>query len=396
MVKILYVLTGGTLGGISSGLLGLLRHLSPRRYRAVVVVTGTASPVPSLYRRQGIVCFRLPPRHPQQFLERLIRREQICLVHTCDAATEGARIAQRIGLPHVWFIGGTLEGTFAAPSAGVLQAMRAIIERLASVVVVPSRALARVEFPNLPARKLKVIPWGTDPAPPSPPRTPGWLRHRLKIPPAAPLIALVGNFYPAKRHLDFLKAAARIHRAFPEARFLIAGRCVGSSPSAAALSRRYRARVTAAIRHLRLDGLVTVTEFSPEDRTAWYRDVTLILCPSVEGQSQALLEAGACGVPVIAVKAGGTPEIFRDGQSGLLVPERDLDAMADAALRALRDPAWAQWLGRAARRRILTRFTADRQAARFQRLYDALLTREPGRRTGGRWPRPAPGAAYSE
>ena len=384
-VRILYVLTGGVIGGITSGLLGLLRHLPPRRWRAMVV-TGTGSPALSSFRRQGVPCAALPPRHPQAFLQRLIEGERIQLIHSCDAATEGARVAYRMGLPHVWFIGGTLESTFAAPSSEALRAMRLLIERLASVVVIPSRSLARAAFPDLPARKLRVIPWGIDL--PSPPSSyyyaRGWLRRRLAIPPTAPLVAMVGNFYPAKRHLQFLRAAALIHRALPEARFLIAGRCVRGSPSAARLSRCYRARVTDAIRRQRLEPLVTVTEFSPEDRAAWYRDVTLVLCPSVEGCSQALLEAGACGVPVVAVKAGGTPEVFQHGRSGLLVPVGDANAMARAALRALRDPALAQRLGHAARRRILNRFHAGRQAARFQRLYAALLTTGSGSHTGGR------------
>ncbi len=94
---------------------------------------------------------------------------------------------------------------------------------------------------------------------------------------------------------------------------------------------------------------------------------------AAEGLGLALLEAAASGVPVVATRSGGIPEAVADGETGYLVAERDVDALA-AALDALLDsPDLRRRLGEAGRRLVQTRFDLHRQTRELERLYEEAL-----------------------
>ena len=78
-----------------------------------------------------------------------------------------------------------------------------------------------------------------------------------------------------------------------------------------------------------------------------------------EGFGLVFLEAAAAGLPVVAGDGGAIPEVVSDGETGLLVDPTAPDAVADAIVRLLRDPALAQKMGEAARRRAFEEFSYD-------------------------------------
>jgi glycosyltransferase involved in cell wall biosynthesis len=104
-----------------------------------------------------------------------------------------------------------------------------------------------------------------------------------------------------------------------------------------------------------------------EDVAAIYRSLDVFLFPSLaEPLGSSLLDAMAYGLPIVALAAGGVPEVVEDGQNGLLVAPDDF---AEAVLRLLEDPALAARLGTAARRTIEERFTARRMVENTLALY---------------------------
>jgi glycosyltransferase involved in cell wall biosynthesis len=88
--------------------------------------------------------------------------------------------------------------------------------------------------------------------------------------------------------------------------------------------------------------------------------------------SKALLEAMAMTLPVVATAVGGTPEVIADGQSGLLVPADDPQAMAAAIGRVLDDPAAAARLAASARRTVEERYAARNMVRRLEDVYAAV------------------------
>ena len=116
-----------------------------------------------------------------------------------------------------------------------------------------------------------------------------------------------------------------------------------------------------------------------------YAEAEVACVPSLyEGFSLPAVEAMACGVPVVGTNGGAVAEVIgRDGETGLIVPAGDLDALAQALLRALGDADLRARLGAAGRRRALDNFTWRRTAEATAEHYRALLDEQPARRADG-------------
>jgi glycosyltransferase involved in cell wall biosynthesis len=115
----------------------------------------------------------------------------------------------------------------------------------------------------------------------------------------------------------------------------------------------------------------------------FYRLAALAALPSrIEGLSQALLEAMALGLPVVASEAGGNPDLVTSGETGLLVPPLDPKAWAVALDRVLGDGAFRSRIGRAGRDLVRSSFTLERTAERTEAVYGEAIERR--RLLGGR------------
>ncbi|MEJ2644260.1 MAG: glycosyltransferase, partial [Gammaproteobacteria bacterium] len=103
------------------------------------------------------------------------------------------------------------------------------------------------------------------------------------------------------------------------------------------------------------------------------RTLDIFVLPSLaEGVSNTVLEAMATGLPVVATRVGGNPELVAEGVTGTLVPPSDPTAMADALMRYVDDEESRRAHGRAGRTRVLERFSIDVMTERYLDLYDEL------------------------
>jgi glycosyltransferase involved in cell wall biosynthesis len=114
-----------------------------------------------------------------------------------------------------------------------------------------------------------------------------------------------------------------------------------------------------------------------EDMPALFSAVDVVVLPSYrEGLPKGLIEAAACGLPLVTTDVPGCREVVADGVDGLLVPARDADALAQAIARLWKDPALARRLGQAARRKVLAEFDERIVIARTLAVYRELLGSE--------------------
>ena len=175
------------------------------------------------------------------------------------------------------------------------------------------------------------------------------------------VILIVGRLSREKDHVTLLQALREVRRQ-QNAHLLI----VGEGPE--------RPAIEAAIRRLGLVGGVTLA--GHQDSTQpYYRIASLAVLSSLsEGSPNALLEAMATGVPVVATRVGGVPEIVADEESALLVPPRDAVAMSRAILRLL-DPAQhlARTLAGRGRQLVEERHNPEARILRLARLYRDVL-----------------------
>ncbi|MFN0317027.1 MAG: TIGR03088 family PEP-CTERM/XrtA system glycosyltransferase [Burkholderiales bacterium] len=110
------------------------------------------------------------------------------------------------------------------------------------------------------------------------------------------------------------------------------------------------------------------------------RSLDCFVLPSLaEGISNTILEAMACGLPVVATNVGGNAELIEDGLSGQLVPPANAEALARAILHYFSDPAVARRHGKTGRRTVETRFALDRMIADYDSMYERLVALAGGR-----------------
>ncbi len=190
------------------------------------------------------------------------------------------------------------------------------------------------------------------------------LRERLGISPDDPVLGIVAHILPHKGYDDLIQALAMIKEKVPHVRCVI----VGEAPR-----RRY-------LRHLldlaeRVSVRDRVILVGPQgDVAPFLHAMDLLVLPShTEGLSITILEAMAAGRPVVATSVGGTPEVVRDGETGILVPPRNSGRLAEAVIKLLEAPRLARAMGQEGRKRVEALFTMEAEAGRTSMVYRQVL-----------------------
>jgi sugar transferase (PEP-CTERM/EpsH1 system associated) len=188
------------------------------------------------------------------------------------------------------------------------------------------------------------------------------MRRKLALPEESFVVGAVGRLVPIKDHQTLLKAAALLSGSGIDVRVLL----VGSGPE----RERLQGRATDA-----LEGRVCFAGDSdrvPEMLNA----MDVFVLPSLgEGMSNTLLEAMACGLPVLATNVGGNPEIIENNVNGCLFAPGDAEWLASKLKLLARDPALIHQLGTAARNRAIESFSLSRMLETYRSFYLDLAAR---------------------
>ena len=176
------------------------------------------------------------------------------------------------------------------------------------------------------------------------------------VPRSSKIVVVVANMDSAiKGHASLIAAAGNVLRCFPDVTFVLIG------------EGQQRPRLQQQVKEASL-GRNVLFLGSRKDIPELLSCCDLSIHPSEsEGLPNALLEAMAAGLPVIATSVGGVPEVVLSEVHGLLVPPGDPDSLSAAILRVLKDEGLGRRLARAGRQRVIERFG-------FERLIDALET----------------------
>lgn len=244
---------------------------------------------------------------------------------------------------------------------------RRIVSRSAATLIAPSRAVRdRLVGPDrVPGDRVVVLPNGVESRVPTPGRN---LRAELGIPADAPVVGSVGGLRAVKRFDVLIAAAERVRHDHPGVRVLIAG----GGPE------RERLEAAIAERGLR----ETVHLLGPRDDVP---DVLAALdvavtCSDAEASPLSVMEYMGAGLPTVATRVGGIPELIGHGRHGLLVPRDDPRALATAVGGLLSDPQRRLRMGKAAEARRRAEFDLQVMVQRLEGLYERLyVARRPRR-----------------
>lgn len=301
--------------------------------------------------------------------ERALRAVRPVLLHA-HTGVSGAHVlplARRLDLPFVVTFHGydataSDEELARWPNRGqvYLQRRAAMQRDVTRMIAVSAYIRDLLVARGWPAERLTVHHMGVDTTifAPAPDATP--LTER------APVVFFAGRLIE-KKGLEYLIDALRLVRAtVPGAELVVAG----TGPRQGALAKR-AAAAGVPVRFL--------GRTPPEEVRAWMARAALYCMPSVraadgdaEGLPTALVEAMACGLPVVATVHAGTPEAVVHGETGLLAAERDVAGLAAHLTALLGDGALRTRMGAAARTRVLAHFDHRRQAAVLEEIYDEV------------------------
>ena len=367
-MRIAHLLLGGEVRGGELVALALARAAT-KRGDVVVFLSPSRGPFDAVAAEEGFGVARVDVSRTFRVrgalaLSRLLRRERIDVLHThtAIAANVLSRIAGR--LAGVRVVSHVHIANYLPPNparAALMRSLDNVTARLADRVVAVSEATkeALVEQ-GYPDGSIEVVPNGIQLVADDDRLG----RQRLAefgIGPDERVIGEIGRLCDVKGQRDLLAAAAQLDGV----RVVLIGHDLEQGG-------RYRDLLEREARSLGLEGRVTFTGHRSDAR-ALLAGLDVFVLPSwVEGMPIVVLEAMAAGKPVVATAVGGTPELVVDGETGVLVPPRDPEALARALTELLDEPERARRLGEAGRARVRERFSEDAMTRRILEVYDEL------------------------
>ena len=378
MLRVLYLIDSMTRNGTQSHIANMVRWHDRRRFRPYVLclqgkgdlgrdLEAEGHPVAS-YGLKRIYASKAVGSYPGYV--RFLKKERINVVHAYLFAAQvygipGARLA---GVPLV-IAGRRNAGVYWQARKYVMA--RRISNALAHIQIANSHAVKEfiVEREGVPPEQVRVVYNGVDAdrfAPPSGPHA-GNADNTLTV-------GYVGSITRIKRVDFLLRATARLIPKLPGLRLLV----VGGGPGQGLRRNEGETdrRLTELVRDLGLAGHLTF--LSPQSRVEdEMKKMDLFVMPSVsEGMSNAILEAMATGLPVLATDCGANREVIIDGKTGHLFPCDDEKRLGELILNLLQDTGERLRMGQEARKRILERFTIRRMVEEMERVYVEELTCE--------------------
>ena len=416
--RILYLQNGSGIGGSGWSLYTLVSRLDPAAYRPLVCTTGDG-PLCRRLRSVGIAVevhplhlfgyiathyiYGAQEREPvawrrglmeslevvralralpgqARLLHRLVDRHRPDLLHINSVTLLMAGVAaRRLSIPVVWHVREMLASNLWGRLAGWL------IPHCATYVIAISEAAARQLNPD--RHNLDVIYNAVDLDQFNPSLSGTPVRQELGIPEDVPCVGFLGKLMPSKGVFDFVDAAAAVVRECPKVHFLMVGGTTGDPGELAGTAWKralkvvlgyrptpdYEARLRERVRELGLENRFHLAGFRT-DLAAVLAAMDVVALPTwTEAFGRTVIEAMAMAKPVVATEVDAIPELIQPGETGLLVPPRSPQRLAQACLRFIQDPSLARRCGYEARLSVQTHFEAHQHVRQVQQVYESLL-----------------------
>jgi glycosyltransferase involved in cell wall biosynthesis len=359
-LRVLFAITSMPVGGAETLLVNLVRRLDRERFLPELCCLKEPGPLGELMAREIPTHTRLlRGKYDLRVLSRLsslLRQRRIDAVVTVGAGDKmfwGRLAARRQQVPVVL---SALHSTGWPDVVGRLNRMLTPITD-GFIAVAQAHGQYMVDVLGIPTSKVTVIPNGVDVERFQPqPELRRSVRQTLGIPPAAPLCGIVAALRPEKNHELFLRTAATVRRQLPESHFLIVGDGVR------------RAELERVAADLGLDGHAHFLGSRGDIPELLAALDLFALTSHNEANPVSVLEALACGVPVVAPRVGSLHETVRDGETGYLVAPGNEPAVAERWVELLRQPRHAARLGHAGRELVVRDWSLERMVSGYEML----------------------------
>lgn len=382
-LRIVHLMASPFVGGPERQVLGLARHLLAEMTTIFLSFPehGKAAAFLHQARTEGFEAHPLRHNFPRvrqatSEIAGWLRRLRADLVCTSGYKPDllGWRAARQVGIPVVSISHGWTAATWKVRCYEALD--RLVLRWMDAVVAVSQAQALKVKAAGVANGQLVVIQNAVGDEAFRPPDTAfgqemrGW----FKTPPSR-LIGAAGRLSPEKGFNHYIEAAIQVAKVEPEVGFVL----FGDGP--------LRPRLAKQIKDNGLEGRFILPGFrSDVDRFLPHLHVG-VLTSHTEGLPVILLEMGAAGVPVIATRVGGIPEVVTDGVTGYLMSPGQPDLLARRILTLLGDEVGRLLLGQRLQETVRRQFSLTQQSKQYAALFHALMPR--GRPPAEAWPIPS-------
>jgi glycosyltransferase involved in cell wall biosynthesis len=249
---------------------------------------------------------------------------------------------------------------------------RLVVRRVSEVVCISDAVADALREQALPTRHLVTVHNAVDVDGLVPEVERELLRERLGLAPSDFVVVLVANFVGWKRHIDLVRAVVKLGSVVPGLRCLLLGGEIGGD------SAERRREVEELVASHGLGESVRLLGFRTDVAEVMSAADIMVHPAEHEPFGRVLIEAMACGLPVVATRTGGPREIVEDGETGLLVDVRSPDSLAQAIRTLHVEAALRQAMGERARLRARERFGCESHARSIEKIYRELLGLDAG------------------
>ena len=364
-IKVLQVIEGFSLGGAEKKLLELAHHFNKDKFHTTICSLGLGDEITVEFEKlkdTGINVVIIPRRTRFDFthvfkVANFMREQKIDVVMTT------LNYADVIGL-----IAGRLAGVKAAFSWETISAPEWLYKRrlwpylfaikFCNRVISVSEATQTwlIEKRKVPAEKVEVIPYGVN-LEEFNTHDNSNLRKELGLGKDIPIVGMVGRLHPQKGHTYLIQAAKLITKKRANVQFVLIG------------DGKLRSKLESETEENNLSDNFHFLGFR-SDVSQLIQGFNIFVLPSLyEGLPNVVLEAMATAKPVVATPVDGTKEAVVDGETGLLVPQKDPAALAEALLKLIENPEKLQEMGQKGRKRVEEKFSLVKQVQSFEQLY---------------------------
>ena len=358
-MNILQILPELNVGGVETGTVDFAHYLVQQGHKSVVVSNGGS--LAERLEKEGSTHYSLPVHKKNLWtmfrmvgpLREIIRKEHIEIVHA----------RSRVPAWIAFFACRKTQARFITTCHGYYKSRWfSQVMGWAKFVIVPSDVIARHMIDHFAVRpdsircidrsiNLKNFP----------------LTQRHWEGKSQWTIGILGRITPLKGHSYFLQAMAKVIRRFPYVKI----RVIGDAPQK---KQAYRLELENLVQRL---GIKDQVEFlgHQSDVPVALKEVDILCFSSIEPESfgRAIIEAQACGVPVVATRMGGVVDIIEHGKTGLLVMPKDTEAMAQEVMHLMENPHLGEQYTRAAQDKIKEKYLLKHMAEATLQVYEELL-----------------------
>lgn len=367
-IKILYHILPYMVGGAERSLLNLLKCLDKNKFDPIVA-SFSKSPLFPFLNSVGVRTIVVPSQNHQGHMRLvdLIKKCRIHIVQTSHYYPKAAMAASIEKVPHIWLVGSNIHRTCSNIDPLQRQDFLDAMAYLSVRIICKSKFIGR-QFLNINPSKVNLIypgidlnqvdnVWKAD-------------KSRAKMSDENGFrIGMIAHLSPQKRHLDFIHAAKKVLRQFPQTKFFIFGR-----PYPNKECRLYERFLHKTVKKIGAERAIIFTE-AYRNILESINHMNLVILPSVEeGSGNAILEAMALRKPVIACCSGGIKELVPDKVAGFLVPPKDPQKLYEKMITVLKNPEQAKTMGEAGRKRVEQLFNIKRIVRQFETIYQEVTS----------------------